>query len=272
MADYTDTKSFGTKVYPVEANIVTPLFERIEPILTHKQLLKRYLKGIEGLDYDKEELNDEIIRAMNEVELMTNLSLTKRQQRQRVPFDRDLYQAMVYMKLNEGPILSLEEIVIESSNGESIYRLPPSWIEMGYAHKRQINLIPILSIFGAAGLQDGQPSNAGLIFIQAVNNFQWVPGFFTVSYTIGVCHKDGQLPRVLNELVGMVAAIEILSNMQTRNIHTSTSISQDGISQAATNAGPQIYQPRIDALTAKKDKMMEKIKAEFHQKYFLSNI
>lgn len=272
MADYTETKSFGTNVYPVESKESGNLFGRIEPILNPKKLKARYLKGIDGLDYNNEELKDEILRAINEVELMTNLKLSKVQHKERLPFDKALYQNMVYMKTNNGPILSVEEILIESSNGENIYKLPPSWIEAGLFHKRQVNLIPILSIFGAAGLQDGQPSNAGLIFLQAVNNFRWLPAFFSIVYTVGVCHEEGQLPQVMNELIGCVAAIEILSNLQTRNKFNSTAISQDGISQSASSAGPQIYETRIAKLKEDRDAKMKKIKAIFHQKYYMSNI
>ena len=272
MADYTESKTPGRNSYPVTSKETTNLFGRIEPILTPELLLSRYLKGVKNLDYDTHELKDEIKRAFNEVELMTNLNLTKVQHNDRFPFDRNLYQAFVFMKTEQRPILSIEKISIESSNGESIYNLPATWIESKFFHKGQINLIPILSIFGASGLKDGQASNAGLIFIQAVSNFQWLPAFFTVTYTTGVCNKDGHLPLVINELIGITAAIEILSNMQARNTTTSTSIAQDGISQSASTPGPQLYVKRIEDLELKKDKMLKKIKAIFYQKYFMSNI
>lgn len=261
-----------TKIYPVEANEVTNIFGRVEPIISTKKMISRYLKGIDLSDYDDDELKDYIEEAINEVELLTNLDLSPVQHKERIPFDRQLYQAFVFMKTNNGPIMSVEELLIESSNGENIYQLPPDWIEMGLAHKRQINLIPILSIFGAAGLRDGQASNAGLIFLQAINNFSWLPAFFTITYTTGVCRKEGHLPKALNQIVGITAAIDVLSNKGAQNRHTSTSISQDGISQSSSTPGPQIYRTRIEELEAKRDKLMKKIKSKFHQKYYLSNI
>ena len=272
MGDFSESKKFGTKAYPVEAYEVTPLFSRCEPIITPELLKSRYLKGIDLDDYSEPDLKDEINLAMNEVELMTNLKLTKVQHKERIPFDRQAYKAFVYMKTNNGPILSVEEILIESSNGESIYKLPADWIEAGFFHKRQVNLIPILSIFGAAGLKDGQASNAGLIFIQAVNNFRWLPAFYSIIYTSGVSHKDGELPIVLNQIVGMTAAIALLSTKQAQNKFTSTSISQDGITQAAGSPGPQVYKTRIEELEAKRERMLQKIRAIFHQKYYASNI
>lgn len=275
MADYTDSKSFPTKSYPVEAKEASNLLRRCEPILTPELLKSRYLKGVSdevSAVFTEEGLKDEIMRGMNEFELMTGIPTQKVQFKERLPFDRAAYQAMVYMKLNNGPVQSVEDVVIESSNGENIYRLPPDWIEMGLAHKRQINLIPILSIFGAAGLRDGQASNAGLIFLQAVNNYRWLPAFYSVTYTCGVSKTEGQLPVVVNEIVGMIAAIEVLSQMSAKNKHTSTSISQDGISQAASGPGPQLYKQRIEELMERKERMMKKLRSEFHQKYFMSNI
>lgn len=272
-ADYTGSRSFGNDMYPVNARYTTVLHERCEPLITPDLLKSRYLKSIPTVDdYTHEEIEDQINLAVNEFELETNLTITRVQRKQRVPFDRDLYRAFVYCKLEHGPITSVESMNVESSNGENIYKLPSTWLELGFAHKRQINLIPILTIFGAAGLKDGQASNAGLIFIQAINNFSWMPSFFSVEYTTGISNKDGQLPVIANHIIGLTAAIELLSELQSKNIYNSTSIGQDGISQSASSAGPQIYMARIGELTAKRDKLMKKLKAIFGQKHFLSNI
>lgn len=272
MSDYSESKNFGTKVYPVEALYTSNLFSRCESLLTPELLKSRYLKGIDISNHTPDELKDWIELATNEFELMSNLSINRVQHKERIPFDRNAYKSFVYMKLNNGPILSIEEVIIESSNKETIYRLPPDWIEMGLAHKRQINLIPILSIFGASGLQDGQASNAGLIFIQAVNNFQWLPAFYSVTYTCGLTNEEGKIPKIVNDIIGMTAAIELLSEKQATIKYQSTSISQDGISQSASGPGPQTYKVRITELTERRDKMLKKLKSKFHQKYYLSTI
>lgn len=272
MSDFDTVKKFGTKAYPVEANITSNLLRRCEPLLSPELLISRYLKDVDVSNYTPAELKQEIELAVNEFELMTHVPVFKIQHRERIPFDRQAYKAFVYMKLNNGPILSIEEVLIESSNGESIYKLPATWIEMGFAHRRQINLIPILSIFGAAGLKDGQASNAGLIFIQAVNNFRWLPAFYSVKYTVGLSHTEGQVPVIVNDIIGMTAAIAILSQKQTRFLYNSTSISQDGVSQSASGQGPQTYAIRIKDLTDRRDRMMAKLRSVFQQKYYLSNI
>ena len=47
MSDYSESKKFGTKVYPVEANETSDLLRRTEPVLTVDLLLSRYLKSQE---------------------------------------------------------------------------------------------------------------------------------------------------------------------------------------------------------------------------------
>ena len=272
MSDYPDSKNFGTKGYPVEALKTTSLFKRCEPPLTPDLLISRYLTNIDVSKYSNADIEQEIELATNEFELLSDLTVNKVVYKERIPFDRAAYKSFVYFKLNNGPIRSIEEVLIESSNGEEIYSLPAEWIEVGFAHKRQINLIPILTIFGAAGLKDGQASNAGLIFIQAVNNFRWLPAFYTVTYTGGLTNRDGEVPVIVNHIIGMMAAIEILSSLQSNIQYNSTSISQDGISQSASGPGPQTYQARINDLQSRVDRFLKKVRSEFHQKYFLSNI
>jgi hypothetical protein len=270
--NFDKSKNFNTNAYPVESHITSSLLRRVEATLTPELLVSRHLKGVPLQDFTSEELKDQIEIALNDFELMSGVPAFKLQYKERIPFDRQAYRAFVYFKLNNGPVLSIESLDIESSNGETIYRLPPAWIEMGLAHKRQINLVPILSIFGAAGLQDGQPTNAGLIFIQAISNFSWLPAFYTVKYTCGLSHIEGQLPVIVNQIIGATAAINILSMKQAQEKYTSTSISQDGLSQSASGLGPKQFTQRIEDLGTERERLLQKLKSEFHQKYYLSNI
>jgi hypothetical protein len=205
--------------------------------------------------------------------MLTGLELTKTQHLDRLPYDRDLYHSFLYFKCHHGPILSVEEVSVTSSNGEQIYVLPPTWIEMGNAmNKRQINIIPILSIFGATGLVDGRPSNAGLVFLQAISCYRFLPAFWNIKYTSGVSKTEGKVPIIINDLIGMTATIEILSSLQAKITVNQTSISQDSISQSSAGPGNKTYLPRIDELKESRERMLRKIKAMFSSKYHLTTI
>ena len=259
--------------YPVISINTSNLLGRIEPIITPTILKKKYLKGIDTSEYTTADLKREIEHAINEIELLGNFNINHVEREQRLPFDRDLYREFVFVKLDHGPILQINDFTVQSSNGEDIYSIPADWIEMGFSHKRQINIVPLLSVFGASFVDtNSNRTNAGLVFLNLVTGYRWLPAFFTIKYITGICQVEGQVPIIINDIIGMTAAIEILSNRQATFKYNSTSIGQDGISQSASGQGPQTYAKRIEDLTIRRDKMLAKVKSKFNVKYFLSNI
>jgi len=272
MADYEDNKEREQLAYPVEAKETSGLMTRIEAIITPELLKSRYLHGLDLNDYADDELKQEIMLAMNEIEALSGVVLTKVQFKERVPYDSALYKNFLHIKTNHRPVLSVEKFAVESSNGQNIYELPPDWIEMGFAHKGQINLLPILTIFGTSGTIASSAPDGALIFLQSLSNYRWLPAFWSITYTSGVCKEDGKMPVIVNDLIGLTAAMEVLSAKQNLISYTSQSLSQDSISQSSSGLGPQSYQARIDMLQAKRDKLLARFKAIYHSKYFLTNI
>lgn len=273
MANYSKSKKLGTKAYPADTKESSNLFRRAEPLLTPEDLISRYLKNIPNIDtYTSDELKTEIEIAMNEIEVFTGIHLFKTQMKERVPYDHNLYKSFLFMKMNHRPILSVEKISVESTNGQTIYEIPLEWVESGFFHKGQINLLPILSVFGSTGsIVNGVPSGA-LIFLQGLSNFQFVPAFWMVEYTTGVSHKEGEMPVIINDLIGLTTAINLLNSLQSLNIYNSQSLSQDGISQSSSSAGPQIYQKKIEHLEQRRERILAQVKKIFHSKFFMSNI
>jgi hypothetical protein len=272
MSDYSNSKKYGTKALPADAKETSGLVRRIEPIMTPELLASRYLHGIDLSGYAPEELKQEIMLGIQEIELLTGLHIDKVQMQERIPYDMQLYKSFIHIKVNHRPILSVESIKVMSTNRQEIYRLPLEWVEAGFFHKGQINVLPILSVFGSSStVVNGVPSGA-LIFLQGQINMPWLPAFWEIEYTTGVCHQEGHVPVLINDLIGMTAATEILGALQANNIYNSQSLSQDGISQSSSSAGPQIYQKRIDQLNDRRERLLAQIKKVYHTKYFMSNI
>ena len=273
MATEEYPKKYGTAAYPVLIDKSGNLFKRIEPILTPELLISRYLKGLDLSDYSTNELKDKINLAFNEAELFIDTTITPEVRREKHPFDINLYRSFIHIMTNFGPILSVNKFSINSSNNVSIFEIPASWIEAARFFQRQINIIP-LTVVGATGISQGQPTGAaGLAFIAAMNGgISWVPSYWEVEYVTGLCHKEGHVPVIVNELIGAIAAIEILGQLGPQNINTSVSVSHDGISQSSSNPGPAAYQTRIGELTTKRDDLVKRIKKNIYSKYFMSNI
>ena len=272
MADYP--KSYGTAIYPVLAEETSGLIKRIEPILSPEKLVSRYLKGIPGIaSYSDDELKDKIDLAMNEVEVLIGTTITPVVRKEKHPFDISLYRSFIHIMANFGPIVQLNRFSIQSSNNINIFEIPADWIEAARFFQRQINVIP-LTVVGATGISQGGPTGAaGLAFIAAMNGgISWVPSYWEVEYVTGVCGKEGHVPMIVNELIGAVAAIDILGPLGALNTNTSISVSHDGISQSSSGPGPAVYQTRIGELQAKKDDLVAKLKKIYYNKYFLTNI
>ena len=266
-------KDYGTATYPVLAKNVSNVIQRVEPILTPEKLVSRYLKGLDLSDYSKDDLKDKIHLAMNEVEILIDVPITPIRRKEKHPFDRNLYTKFIHIMTNFGPIIEINKLCIQSSNNKNIFTIPPDWIESARFFQKQINVIP-LTVVGATAITSGQPTGAaGLAFIAAMNGgIHWVPSYWEVEYTTGVCSKEGHVPVVVNELIGVIAAIEILGNLGPLNPNTSVAVSHDGISQSSSNPGPAVYQTRIGELQGRKDELTKKIRKVYYNKYFMSNI
>lgn len=273
LSDQDYPKKYGTKTYPVGATDSSEALKRIEPILTADKLKNRYLKGIDLSQYSIDDLKDIINISADKAELLIDVPITPVKRKEKHPFDRSLYRSFIHIMANFGPIIQIDKLCIRSSNDKNIFEIPADWIEAARFFQKQINVIP-LTVVGATGVTQGQPTGAaGLAFIAAMNGgIDWVPSYWEIEYTTGVCAKEGFVPSIVNELVGVLTAINILGNLGPQNKNTSVSISHDGISQSSSNPGPNVYQARMAELAAERDQMVKKIKKIFYNKHFLTNI
>lgn len=276
MSNFNQSKGFGTAIYPVHAEQTSGLMRRCEPTLTPEQLVSRFLKGIplklrNGDQFTPDELKDRIYLAMNEAELLLGTTITREAFKEKAPFDRALYQAYIHVVTEHRPIISIEHLAIVSADGNNIFELPPTWIEAANFSKGLINVIPLLAAYGVNSVQ-GAVGNAGIAFLTVIGGLNWVPAYWQVRYTSGLSNKEGNVPTPVNELIGTIAAIAILSEIGPLNIFNSQSQSQDGISQSSSGPGPNLYVRRIEELTAKQDMLVKKLKAIFSTRYFVNNI
>lgn len=276
MSNFRQTKNFGTAIYPVHAENTSGLVRRTEPLLTPEQLVSRFLKGIplkfrNGDKFTPDELKDRINLAMNEVELLLGTVITREQFKDKVPFDYALYKAYIHIMAPMRPIISLEHLAIVSADGNNIFEIPPTWIEASNFSKGLINTIPLLAAYGVNSVQ-GAVGNAGIAFLTVIDGLNWVPAYWQINYTAGLSTKEGNVPTPVNELIGTVAAIAILSEIGPLNIWNSQSQTQDGISQSSSGPGPRLYELRIAELEKKKEDLVKKMKAIFSTRYFVGNI
>lgn len=276
MSDYPKTLD-PVQTYPVHANQASGLLKRTEPLLTPKQLKSRFLKGIfEKLPaearYSDSELKDMINVAVNSAEMELKVPIFAERFTERLPYDFALYKSYIHTKVNHGPIRSIEDMSIVSSNRERIFTIPAQWIDTGQFHSRQISVVPLLASYTASAAISATGTSIGAAFLVLVTNSAWIPAYWEVSYTAGLCGDKGQVPVIINELIGAITAINILSNLASLNQYNSVSVGQDGISQSHSGPGTGIYQIRIQELMQKKETIIKQLQRMFQQKIYVGTL
>jgi hypothetical protein len=274
--DFDRDKQFASAGYPVHMVRSSGLLKRCEPVLTPQMLISRYLKGIplafpNGDSFSALDIQDQITLAQNEVEIACKITLSREQFWDKVPFDIALYKSFIYLKTEQGPILSVEEVAIVSSDGYKVFKIPSSWLEPSNFSKGIINVVPILGAYSVA-TGGGVGAYGGIPYLNVFSSLTFVPGFWALSYTVGTSKIEGQFPVVVNDVVGMTAAINMLMIITNMFLMTSQSQSRDGISQSSSGPGPRMYLPYIEELTKKRDALQAKIKATFSQKFLVTNV
>lgn len=274
--DFDRDKQFFSAGYPVHATRTSGLVTRCEPVLTPQLLISRYLKGIplafpNGDSFSAEDVKDQIVLATNEIEIACKITVNREQFTDKVPFDINLYKSFIYLKTEQNPVLAVQDVSIVSSDGYKVFKIPSAWLESSNFSKGIVNVIPILGAYSVA-TGGGVGAYGGIPYINVFSQLTFVPGFWQIVYQTGTSKIEGQYPVVINDLIGMTAAINMLMAIQTMFINISQSLSRDGISQSSSGPGPRMYQLYIEALILKRDALMAKIKATFATKFLISNI
>jgi len=283
VSDYTISKPGMGAQFP--AGAVASSWGRLEPLITPEQLVNRQLFGIPLVSGTKDPdtgvadrltqdmLQDEIDRAVSEVELMTHTDLMPTQIQERHPWDPQEMKSLGYLRLRHRPVASIESVAIATTDGTPIFTFDLNWIETGNLDQGQLNIMPLLLMLGQNG---GTTAIAGTAATSAYlslfgGNSRWAAALLTIVYTVGF--EDGLLPKVLNDLVGITAAMAILSFLApTYGKSNSSSLSLDGMSQSISGNGPEIFTKRMADLEKMQAMLVKKIKAKAGQSIFTGNV
>jgi len=217
-----------------------------------------------------ETLSEYIVEAVSIVETETGLEIFPRQRDERHPYDQKAQESFGYTVLRHRPVQSIEKLAVTSTDGVDVWQVPTAWIDTGYLHQGQINLIPF-AIAGQGGSTVPVTGPVGMGLLPSLFRFHWVPGIWTVTYTTGF--KNGCIPKIVNHLIGVVASMEILSMLATTYSKSqSSSLSIDGMSQSVSTPGPQLFDTRLMVLGEKRKWLVNKLKRLFGLGFWSDNV
>ncbi len=253
------------------------------PLITPEQLRKQHLNGIPLVSgwrdpdthvrhrMDDLEIKDFIIEAASLAQTETGMDVFPKVHEEKLAFDKQEYESYGFMQLRHRPVTSIESLAIVPSNGLKIFEVPHSWIDPGMLAMGQINLIPFTAAIASGGMSVMQTAEGGFAFLALFGHNPWIPSFWKVRYTTGF--KRGLVTRATNQLIGVIAAMEILSNLATTYARvTSQSLGLDGMSQSQSGPGPELFEPRIKFLAEKRRWLVKKLQRQHNLGIIVSNV
>jgi hypothetical protein len=279
MADFTESKAAP---YQWPENAVEADYGRLEPTISPDQLKYRFLFGIPLVSQIRDPitgqaqiltddaLKDLVSGAMQQAELETGLDIRPVLRKEKKPFDRNTYESYGFFQLEHTPVSNLKHLAVTPANGQEVYSVPLEWVETALAVRGQINIIPMTAAFIQGGYVPAGTSGAAYFFA-VLGQRHWVPAYWEIQYVSGF--PDGLVPRTVNDLIGTIAAMDILSMLgATYGRAQSYSLGLDGLSQSISTPGPNLFQVRMEELKDKKTQLLKKIKAYGGKKIFTSHI
>jgi hypothetical protein len=279
--DFTNAKPGLGNVLPSGAT--QAVFRQVEPLIGAKDLRTRFLFGInlispqidpttkKGYLMTDPLLEDFIQRAVTQIETESNIAIFPQEVNEKKPWDKQLYDSLGFLKLDRRPPSHIKQLSIRPANGIDVFIFPSEWIETAYLHKGEITIVPlnIAAVTGGQVIATGQ--GGASLFINHIAARGWIPAYWFIDYVVGF--QDGNVPKIINEVVGITAAMEVLSSLAAAWAeYTSTSVGIDGVSQSKSTPGPQKYTQRMQELTAKRTALLKRLKTIYGNTMFVTNV
>ena len=282
MADYTNSKPGIGALYPSGA--VASGWDRLEPLVTAEQLRNLHLFGIPLVSANKDPITkkaqvmtDELIDqkisesvALAEAEL--GMQIFPCQHKEKYPFDKAEFQSLGYFKLRNRPVSSVEKLSVVPANEISVFDVPGDWIDVGGLAEGRLAIVPInIAIMAGGGVSPNAMTSGGSWFLSVLGNRNWVSSFWEITYTSG--WPDGLVPKMVNQLIACISAMEVLSLIAATFARTTShSMGIDSISQSISSPAGQMYVQRITELGDRKKMLVGKLKSIFGLKIFSNNV
>lgn len=252
------------------------------PLVTAQQLRDEFLFGIPLVSPNRDPITgkaavmtdplvDKIIKkAVTIAAQECRIDIMPVQRVRKLPFDRAEYEAWGYMRLPERPVSSLDSLQVVPSNEQAVYTVPLEWVDAIHLRQGMIFIIPLTVVMANGGVVNSQ-SAGGALFLSLLGNKPWVPAFWEVTYTSGF--RSGAIPVIVNELIGTIAAMTVLSQLAAAHaMDSSFSLGLDGASQSISTAGPEIFAQRMKELADDRQKYVKQIRAWAGTTIFSSNV
>lgn len=255
-SDFSEVKppDFSVEGYAPKDFLRSSAWGRLKPLITPQELRDEFLMGIPLRSFFPDPLTNQyrvwtdadlqksIAKAVSRVEVKSGCLVAPSEIIDTYPFDRAEYESSGYMQLKVRPIYGLAKLQVVAADKRSVFDTPVTWVATANLLKGQVNILPMGALAAPLALAPTAPP-----FLQYLTKLGWIPQFWQIQYLAGF--KDFLVPDFVWDLVGVVAAMDVLSQLgATYAWMTGGSLGIDGLSQSSSGPGPQVFQVRLTEL------------------------
>lgn len=221
-------------------------FTRGETIITPEQLKQRYFWGVDltdkqGITVPSEVLQHQINSAVSYVEHKLDVIIYPTT----IVDDHDMrsidYQNFNFLQLKKRPVIEVSAMRAKFPNSATLINFPKQWFVLE-KEAAQLQLAPVEGTFNGLIITNGG-SYVPLLY---GTRDSW-PHMFEVTYIAGFC--DDQIPIILNEMIGLQAAISMFMILRDTIFGpiAGENTSLDGASAGRQTGPTGPYGARIDS-------------------------
>lgn len=263
-----------TDATPLSVGETDPGFSQTGPLLDVQRLKDEYLFGIPlRAALTNQVISDETLKrfiekAVSDFETSVRIPVRPTRIFQKFDYKRADDIAFGCRQLKRWPLLKVEifQALFPGRIEGQEDNYPTNWVETD-GDQGLIRIIPKGNTGTPTAVNFiGSPGFAGLPLI---GTFQDWPNLWRITYIAGFDYD--QIPHAVNDLIGTIAAIKLLSQLGPSIFpYNSQSIGIDGMSQGTGSPGPQWLSRRIEELEQERDRMVASLRAHFGTDIILS--
>lgn len=215
----------------------------LRSLLTVPELKNRYFFGVDITDDNGDPLTDAtfqhyILTAIRWFEHQLDIPILPTTFCEFHDYYRNDYDAFQFIRLDNYPLISVEEFRVQYPSGQNVIVFPQEWLRLNKP-EGHVQIVP------TAGTLSEILVGQGGSFLPAIyNGLAYLPQLFQLLYTAGF--EDGKVPRNIIDVIGKFASLgpfDIFGDLIAGAGIANLSLSLDGLSQtigttsSATNAG-----------------------------------
>lgn len=273
MANSTDnpvTAGAGTNF---NQGLQDPGFDRYGPIIGVQRFKDEYLFGIPlkaaltGQVISDETIKSFIRKGISDFESSVRVPLNPVLITDRFDFERADDMSFGTRRLTRWPVLKIENLkalwpgrseALSEFNETGEVDYPTSWVSL----QGDTGLIRIVPNSGSIVNADTNFLASSAYRSIVLGGLKSWPNMWRITYWAGI-DRD-KIPDIVNDLVGIMAALKFLSQMGPAIFPLqSHSVGLDGMSQSVGTMGPGWLQLRMQDLAGERDRLVDQLKAHY---------